>query len=212
MHSQERIAKKKPTMAISLIIAKWESRYSGSSAPDRLYIPRKSLGVMARCRLVEGSAFAYAWRSVRTTGRKCGAFGLWKGLCWKLPRNAEPRTPVAVRTVFATIGRGRSPSGWPALVHRSVRRAWRKALAKRLCSSKDKRARKGSPANPMADWNPIHRRQARSLSSLLLSWCPIVIMLPFAALPRAMRLRLPATGKFRNCWESGRDKRNGNGE
>ena len=56
VHSQERMAKKNPTIAISLVMAKWESRDSGSSAPDKLYIPRKNLGVIARCHLVDGSA------------------------------------------------------------------------------------------------------------------------------------------------------------
>ena len=89
--------------------------------------------MIARCRLVDGSAFlAYACMSERTTGRKFGAFGLWKGLCWKWFRNAEPRMPVAVRTEFATIGRGRNPLGSPALVQLKVRRAWRKDFEKAL--------------------------------------------------------------------------------
>ena len=57
VHSHERMAKKNPTIAILLMMAKWESRDSGCSAPDKLYIPRKSLGVIALWRLVDGSAF-----------------------------------------------------------------------------------------------------------------------------------------------------------
>lgn len=75
------------------------------------------------------------------TGRRFCAFGLWKGLCLKWLRNAEPRRLVACRTVFATTGRGRTPSGAPVGVHLRVRKAWRKALARRLCSSKDKQER-----------------------------------------------------------------------
>ena len=56
VHSQERMAKKNTTIAILLVMAKWESHDSGSSAPDKLYIrPRKSLGIIARCRLVDES-------------------------------------------------------------------------------------------------------------------------------------------------------------
>ena len=146
------------------------------------------------------------------TGRRFGAFGLWKGLCLKWPRNAEPRRLVACRTVLATTGLGRNPSGAPAGVHLRVRRAWRKALARRLCSSKDRLVRKGSPVSPIDDWNPTHRRQVRSPSSLLLSWRPRVMMLPFAAPPRAMRSRRPAMGRSRSLLESVRDKRNGSGE
>ncbi len=53
VHSQHLMAKKNPTIAISLVVAKWESQESGNSAPDKLFMPRRSLGVIARWRLVE---------------------------------------------------------------------------------------------------------------------------------------------------------------
>lgn len=166
-------------------MAKWESLRWGNSAPDRLNIPRKSFGVIALCRLVDGSALVYAARSARTTGRRLGECGMWKGLCLKWPRNVAPKLPAACRTVFATTGCVRIPSGSPVVRHLNVRKAWRKVFAKRLCSSKDRAVRKGSPVNPTAPWNPTHLLHVRSLSSLLLSCLPRVMIPLFAALPRA---------------------------
>lgn len=122
-------------------MAKFVSLELRSAAPDRSNIPRRSLGVMALCRRVDGSALVKEARSARTTGRRLGEFGMWKGLCLKLPRNVAPRLLVAWRTVFATTGRGRIPSGIPEGVHLNVRRAWRKDLAMRFCSLRDREER-----------------------------------------------------------------------
>ena len=45
--SHDRIAKKNPTMARSPMMAKFVSLDSRRAAPERLNIPRRSLGVMA---------------------------------------------------------------------------------------------------------------------------------------------------------------------
>ena len=72
MFSQERMAKKKPRMARSAVIASMES---GPIRWARSCMMRRSLGVMAFCRFGGGSTLSYAFKSDLIEGIKRLEFG-----------------------------------------------------------------------------------------------------------------------------------------
>ncbi len=68
VHSQDRMAKKKATMASSAMIAAGESWVKSTATPARRNMPRNSFGVMARWRFAAGSTLLKAWKRALANG------------------------------------------------------------------------------------------------------------------------------------------------
>jgi hypothetical protein len=108
--SRDRMEKNKPTMARSAAMAAGVSWVSGKSRPAKVYMPHNSFGVMTRCCLGAGLAFAKALKRERVAGSNWAEPPTCKGLGCRLFRKAVAKLLVAWRKVPVTIGFLRSPA------------------------------------------------------------------------------------------------------
>lgn len=170
---------------------------------------RRSLGVIAFCRLGGGDMLSRARRRELMVGRNFSLPLTWRGLNLRRFRSDAARELAAVRTDDATIGFLRRPRIRPDGSHSDARQHSRKPRRTISRSSSDRSWRLSSTSKRLQ--KQCHRRHVRSRLSWVSSWTESRTIRRFASPVKRRRKSRWEAERSRSFRESAEEEKCGNG-